>query len=67
MGSALGVRLPTIPAHDLVAVGLVGVLASAVVGVVVYSLVARCLRDAPPPDRAEILRALAELLGNLRR
>ena len=30
-------------------------------------LVARCLRDTLPADRAEILRALAELLGSLRR
>jgi hypothetical protein len=67
MGSVLGLRLPPIPAHDLVAVALVGVLALTVIGLAVYALVARCLRDAPPADRPEILRALAELVGSLRR
>lgn len=67
MGSVLGVRLPQVPAHDLAAVALVGVLALTVIGLVVYALVARCLCDAPPADRAEILRALADLLGSLRR
>jgi hypothetical protein len=67
MGLVLGVRLAPVAAHDLAAVALIGVLALTVVGVVVYALVARCLRDTPPADRAEILRALAELLGSLRR
>ncbi len=63
----LGVRLPPVPPHDLAAVGLVGVLGLIVIGLAVYALVARCLRDAPPADRPEILRALAELVGSLRR
>jgi hypothetical protein len=67
MGSVLGFRLPPIPAHDLALVALVGVLALTVIGLAVYALVARCLRDAPPADRPEILRALAELVGSLRR
>ena len=66
MSSVLGIWLSQLPAHELAAVALVGVLALAVGGLVVYALVARCLRDAPPADRAEILRALAELLGSLR-
>jgi len=63
----LGVRLPPVPAHDLAAVALVGVLGLIVIGLAVYALVARCLRDAPPADRPEILRALADLVGSLRR
>jgi hypothetical protein len=66
MRSVLGVPLPPVPAHELVAVALVGVLALSVVGLAVYALVARCLRDAPPADRPEILRALAELVASLR-
>jgi hypothetical protein len=67
MGSVLGFRLPPIPTHDLALVALVGVLALTVIGLAVYALVARCLRDATPADRPEILRALAELVGSLRR
>jgi uncharacterized membrane protein YccC len=67
MGPVLGVWLAPVAAHDLAVVALVGVLGLTVIGVVVYVLVARCLRDTLPADRAEILRALAELLGSLRR
>jgi hypothetical protein len=66
MGSVLGVRLPPISAHELAAAALIGVLVLAVTGLVIYALVTRCLRDASPADRAEILRALAELLASLR-
>jgi xanthosine utilization system XapX-like protein len=65
MSSVLGIRFSQLPAHALPVVALVGVLALAVGGLVVYALVARCLRDTPPAHRAEILRALAELLGSL--
>jgi hypothetical protein len=66
MRSVLGVPLPPVPAHELAAVALAGVLALSVVGLAVYALVARRLRDAPPADRPEILRALAELVASLR-
>jgi len=32
----------------------------------VYAVVARCLRDSVPSERAEILRALAEVLAAVR-
>jgi len=32
----------------------------------VYAVVARCLRDSAPNERAEILRALAEVLAAVR-
>jgi hypothetical protein len=66
MGSILGVCVPAVLAQDPAAVALIGVLALTVVGLFVYALVARCLRDAIPADRPEILRALADLVGSLR-
>jgi hypothetical protein len=65
MGWVLASRLPQVPVQELETLGLV-VLALTVVSVGTYALVARCLRDAQPEDRPEILRALADLLGGLR-
>jgi hypothetical protein len=65
MGWVLASRLPQVPVQELETLGLV-VLALTVVSVGTSALVARCLRDAQPEDRPEILRALADLLGGLR-
>jgi hypothetical protein len=66
MGWVLASRLPQLPVQELETLGLLVVLALTVVSVGTYALVARCLRDAQPEDRPEILRALADLLGSLR-
>jgi hypothetical protein len=66
MGSVLTWRLPTMSAHDLAALALLGVLWLAVVMLGTYALVARCLRDTQPAERPEILWALAGVLGSLR-
>lgn len=66
MGWVLASRLPQVPVQELETLGLLVVLALTVVSVGTYALVARCLRDAQPEDRPEILRALADLLGSLR-
>jgi hypothetical protein len=66
MTAIMGACLTASEVHCLGGAAIAGVLAALVRYVVIYALVARCLKQTRPEDRLAVLRGIAEVLRSLR-